>query len=126
MPNELLNHGEKLVRDGYVKIIPSRQLWLAGPEEYQYLLKQKFAEEYWEAKNAATREQKLEELADMTEVLLTLQGKFPGDDWRSQGRLLYLLRGLFQIEEEEVEKAREEKFARLGGFGKGLVLRLKK
>lgn len=113
---------EKLVRDGYEGIIDPSRLRIASERDFLTFLRQKFVEELIEARKAKTREEKLEEVADLREVYLALAEI--GDEMREYDLTYFLIRGISRLYDEEIEAVRAAKFAKLGGFSKRLILRL--
>lgn len=97
----------KLVRDKIPEIIEQDGktclVHLADKKEFDEELGRKLLEESGELSEAKTREDKINESADILEVLETL--------WRDEG-----------IELEEVLVAKEKKFVSNGGFEKKIIL----
>jgi len=113
---------EKLIRDGYAQIINPERLRYARKEERFPLLLEKFYEEYWEVRLAASDEELLSELGDLREVLTTLQRDFPRQDLRDYELTYALIQWLYQVSDEQIEAAQQKKAAQFGGFSQYLVL----
>ena len=98
----------KLVRDGIpLRIIRNGErpiIARTGGDTLRVLLQQKLVEEALEVFSAPDRDELVEELADLEEVLVAL-------------------RSHAAITREEVEQVRNEKRAKRGGFEEGIVLR---
>ena len=95
----------KLIRD-LIPQISKNNLDLStctSYEEYTYLIKEKLIEEGLEVKQANTREQLLEEIADVYEVLDAL--------------LVHC-----DIDQSEVQTVKEQKKQERGGFSAGFIL----
>lgn len=98
---------EKLVRDKIAEFVLNQRgevlnTRVATPEEYLQLLKNKLVEESQEVLEANTKEELVEELGDLLEVIRAIAQR--------QGII------------DELFKKREAKFLERGGFEKGIVL----
>lgn len=100
----------KLVRDKIPKIIEKEGFTpitrVLSDEEYKIELEKKLNEEYQEVLNTSTSEERIEELADMLEIIS------------------YLAKLENKTLDDVIEKSKEKKFKR-GGFDKKIFLEKK-
>lgn len=93
----------KLVRDKIPKKYPDLICTLSNATLYGFAVRLKLAEETGEVLSAHTREQLIEELGDLFDVLDALI--------ENEG-----------LDMEEIDESRSAKVARLGGFNEGWIL----
>lgn len=98
----------KLVRDKIIEIISQnneKPLWeVLSDEDYLRELKKKIVEEATEVENAESRQQVIEELADLFEVVSSLMKQE-------------------KIDIQEIENVRKTKREKRGGFDKKIYLK---
>lgn len=88
----------KLVRDNVPALHPEHTYKTARPEDMELMLRLKVVEEAAEVAGVRNRQELVEELGDVLDVIATL--------------LMYA-----GIQPEEIEESQARKMARLGGFG---------
>ena len=114
---------EKLIRDKYIAKLSLGTWRLAAPEEMTGLLRRKYWEEMREVMMAHKREAVIEELADVKEVLMTLDLWRPYRPWRWW--LWHLAAVCLGANQDAIEQARTRKRKSKGAFNKRLVLKKK-
>lgn len=111
---------EKLIRDKYITKLSIGSWRLAEPEEMVGLLRRKYWEEMNEVLMSRGRKELIDELADVTEVAMTLDLWRPYRPWRWW--LLRLVAFISRVDKDAIETARIRKRKSKGGFHKGVIL----
>ena len=114
---------EKLIRDKYLGQLKLGDWRFAAPEEMMDLLRRKYWEEMHETL-MASNQSVIEELADVKEVLITLDLWRPRRPWRWW--LWHLIAFISRVDQDAIEQARIKKRKSKGGFHKCLVLKTKR